>query len=201
MTLAHPETNAFSEDEIRFLRLLGDQAAVAIENARLHDLVNQQAHTDTLTGLPNRRALEEQFEKELHRSLRYNHNFSLVIIDIDSFKTINDRYGHPAGDEFLKQLSTQMKKSLRSMDFLVRYGGDEFALLLPETNAEAAKQIANRLEKAVRSFEFPVGEENLSVTISFGCATYPEDGETLQALMDTADQRLYMAKKKRDRTI
>jgi len=201
MTLAHPETNAFSEDEIRFLRLLGDQAAVAIENARLHDLVNQQAHTDTLTGLPNRRALEEQFEKELHRSLRYNHNFSLVIIDIDSFKTINDRYGHPAGDEFLKQLSTQMKKSLRSMDFLVRYGGDEFALLLPETNAEAAKQIANRLEKAVRSFEFPVGEEKLSVTISFGCATYPEDGETLQALMDTADQRLYTAKKKRDRTI
>ncbi len=200
MTLAHPETNAFSEDEIRFLRLLGDQAAVAIENARLHNLVDQQAHTDTLTGLPNRRALEEQFEKELHRSLRYNHNFSLVIIDIDQFKAINDRYGHPTGDEFLQQLSNRMKQSLRSMDFLVRYGGDEFALLLPETNAEAAHQIAARLEEAVRSFTFPVGEETLSVTISFGCATYPKDGKSLKALMDSADQRLYTAKKKRDRT-
>jgi diguanylate cyclase (GGDEF)-like protein len=199
MTLAHPETNAFSEDEIRFLRLLGDQAAVAIENARLHNLVDQQAHTDTLTGLPNRRALEEQFEKELHRSLRYNHNFSLVIIDIDQFKAINDRYGHPTGDEFLQQLSNRMKQSLRSMDFLVRYGGDEFALLLPETNGEAAHQIAARLEEAVRSFTFPVGEENLSVTISFGCATYPEEGKSLKALMDSADQRLYTAKKKRDR--
>jgi diguanylate cyclase (GGDEF)-like protein len=197
MTLAHPETHAFSEDEIRILRLLGDQAAVAIENARLHNLVNRQAHTDRLTGLPNRRALEEQFEKELHRSQRYQHNFSLVVIDIDHFKAINDRYGHPTGDEFLKQLSNHMENSLRNMDFLVRYGGDEFTLLLPETDADAAQQIAARLQKTVRTFSFPLKEENLSVTITFGCATYPQDGETLQALMDSADERLYSDKKKR----
>lgn len=196
MTLAHPETHAFSEDEIRFLRLLGDQAAVAIENARLHNLVNKQAHTDTLTGLPNRRALEEQFEKELRRSQRYQHNFSLVVVDIDHFKTINDRYGHPTGDEFLKQLSNQMKNSLRNMDFLVRYGGDEFVLLLPETDADAANQIAARFQKAVRKFRFPLEQEELSVTISLGCATYPQDGEALQALVESADQRLYSDKKK-----
>ncbi len=195
MTIAHPEPNSFAEDELRVLLLLSDQAAVAIENARLHDLVNQQARTDILTGLPNRRALNERLESELRRSYRYHREFSLVMMDLDGFKSVNDKFGHPLGDKVLRDIAHHMQKSIRDTDYLARYGGDEFALLLPETNRETANQLALRLQKEVSAFRV-VFERDLGIQmgVSFGCATYPTDADNVDDLLCLADTDMYQHK-------
>jgi diguanylate cyclase (GGDEF)-like protein len=199
MTVAHAEVNAFSEDDIRVLRLLGDQAAIAIENARLHDLVNQQALTDMLTGLPNRRALDERLASELKRSRRYQREFSIVMMDLDSFKSVNDRYGHLKGDMILKKIAEHMGDTTRAADFLARFGGDEFALLLPETDFDTAYHMASRLQEAIQVFCRQLeGIEGLEMGVSFGCATYPQHGDDIETLLNFADRSLYHSKGKKE---
>ncbi len=195
MTVAHPDVNAFSEDDLRILQLLGDQASIAIENARLHDVVNQHAYTDVLTNLPNRRALNERMQSELHRSKRYGRKFSFVMLDLDGFKVVNDMYGHPQGDEVLRKIARYMSEAIREVDYLARYGGDEFALLLPETDVETAHQMAMRLQKEVAAFKVEF-EENIGIKIgiSFGCATFPDDGDQVEKLYHVADEQLYSDK-------
>ena len=195
MTVAHPDKNAFSEDEIRILQLLGDQASIAIENARLHDEVNRHAYTDALTSLPNRRALNERMQSELHRSRRYGRKFSLVMLDLDGFKGVNDQYGHPQGDEVLRNIARYMSKAIREVDYLARYGGDEFALILPETDVDTAQQMAMRLQKEVAAFNVEL-EKNMGIEmgISFGCATFPDQGDQVEKLYLVADEKLYSDK-------
>ncbi|MBC8508173.1 MAG: diguanylate cyclase [Anaerolineales bacterium] len=195
MTVAHPDENAFSEDEIRILQLLGDQASIAIENARLHDEVNRHAYTDALTSLPNRRALNERMQSELHRSRRYGRKFSLVMLDLDGFKVVNDNYGHPHGDEVLRKIARHMSSAIREVDYLARYGGDEFALLLPETDVDTAYQMAMRLQKEVAAFKVEF-EKNIGIDmgISFGCATFPDHGNQVEKLYCVADKKLYSDK-------
>lgn len=195
MTVAHPDKFAFSKDEIRILRLLGDQAAVAIENARLHSIVNQQARTDALTGLPNRRALDERMRNELRRSQRYQRSFSIIMLDLDGFKEINDQYGHPQGDTVLKKVAQHMQATIRDTDYLARYGGDEFALLLPETDVETASKMALRLQNEVSTFRIEFEQAmGVSMGVSFGCATYPDHGDDIDHLLSVADNELYQHK-------
>jgi len=195
MTVSHNRSSAFSQANLHTLQLLGDQAAIAIENARLHDLLNRQAYTDSLTGLPNRRALDERLENETLRASRYQHPFTLGMLDLNGFKHINDTYGHLAGDDALRQVVGSLRSSLRDTDFLARYGGDEFAIMMPETEIETAKAIMDRLARAVADncVNLP-GAEQQKITISIGLAMYPVHAISAQALLLAADQALYKSK-------
>ena len=190
---SHPRN--FKDSELRFLRLLGDQAALAIEKARLYELISLQAHTDSLTGLPNRRLFDQRVEEEIRRASRYEHPFSLVMLDLDGFKRVNDRYGHPAGDLVLKQVGVLLQRSIRDTDFASRYGGDEFALIFPESGIEIAQQLVSKLKHEISSNIFHVKySEELHLSAAMGLATYPEDGESADVLITVADNAMYQDK-------
>jgi diguanylate cyclase (GGDEF)-like protein len=195
MNIAYDHPREFSANELRIFRLLGDQAAVAIENARLHDLVSQQALTDPLTDLPNRRALENRIAKEFERSKRYPHGFTLMMIDLNDFKRVNDAYGHAVGDEALRQVALCMLKAIRESDFLARVGGDEFMLLLPETGKEKAAHMRDKVKQILVTCSMDwATDESPDLSLSVGMAHYPEDGKTLEELMASADKALYKEK-------
>ena len=151
------------------------------------------AATDPLTGLYNRRLFEEHFEKELNRALRYNQHLALVILDLHQFKEVNDRFGHPQGDLFLKTAASTLRKSLRTSDYAFRIGGDEFALLLVHSDSEQANTLARRIRanfgSAVQSTQASVG-----LGLDYGIAVFPGDGDQKDVLVRIADQRLYEMK-------
>jgi diguanylate cyclase (GGDEF)-like protein len=195
MTVAHSQAGAFEEADLRAIRLLGDQAAIAIENARLHKLVAHQARTDALTNLPNRRALDERLEEEILRASRYQHSFSVLMVDLNNFKLVNDTYGHPTGDEVLKKIALCLRQSVREIDFVSRYGGDEFVILLPETNLDTASQLAQRLTQAISEcpLDLPDGAP-FEISLGCGLAVFPVDGIHPSELLLAADQALYRSK-------
>jgi diguanylate cyclase (GGDEF)-like protein len=151
------------------------------------------ATTDPLTSLYNRRFFEDYFEKELNRSTRYNHKLALVILDLHRFKDVNDKFGHPQGDALLQMAAATLRKSLRTSDYAFRIGGDEFALLLPQTDTEQAAALSRRLRAA---FAMSIGPLNLGIPLAldYGLAVYPEDGDLEESLTRVADQRLYLLK-------
>ncbi len=159
------------------------------------------AATDALTGLYNRRLFEEYFDKELNRAQRYEHTLSLMIVDLHVFKQVNDRFGHQLGDQVLQLAASTLRDSMRTSDYAFRIGGDEFALLLPQSDAEQATILGRRLQTnfnaAVAGFNF-----NLPLAIDFGLAIYPQDGDRMSDLLRAADQRLYQMKgtSRRDRS-
>jgi diguanylate cyclase (GGDEF)-like protein/putative nucleotidyltransferase with HDIG domain len=161
-----------------------------------HELIQKQALTDVLTGLPNHRAVVEQLEKELERARRYGRPFSLLFFDADRFKHVNDTYGHGAGDVVLRQIGERAGGILRGGDTLGRFGGEEFVLLLPETDAEEARVVAERVRAAIANEPMVLEDANsLNTTVSVGAATYPADGDREQELLQQADQAMYMAKR------
>lgn len=161
----------------------------------LIDKLSQQANHDDLTGLANRRFLMQQASLELARAQRYQYPLSLFMLDIDHFKEVNDQYGHISGDMVLKQLSQEMPRYLREHDLIGRIGGEEFAVLLPETSIEAATLIAERLRQAVEKLSFKVmHESNIQLTISIGVASSIEVEQNLEKLRQESDLRLYQAK-------
>jgi diguanylate cyclase (GGDEF)-like protein len=179
---------------------------LALANARLrdHDLqltrLNQQlqqlAHTDEVTGLFNKRRLQEHLEMEVARAKRYAECFSCLMIDIDDFKKINDTFGHQAGDEVLKQTGLLLRQSLRISDFVARYGGEEFTIILPRTNSAGAFRVAENLRLAFKSHEFKIPAASLYITISIGVVCYSGVGSLdTQQLIAHADSALYRAKK------
>jgi len=202
MNLARWEVGGFTEAEIRLLKLLADQAAIAIMNARMHEEVSQQAHIDRLTGLPNRCALDGRLEVEVKRAQRNGARFSIVMLDLDSFKDINDRYGHEVGDQILRRIFNSLAQTIRCTDFLARYGGDELTLILPDTEIDPAIVVVTKLQEKLRSLDLqlPDGRPN-RLSISGGIASFPTYGRTANELLRVADSALYRAKKNRRGTI
>jgi two-component system cell cycle response regulator len=154
--------------------------------------LHQLSHTDSLTGIYNRQKFNESFEHEFNRSQRYSSSFSLALIDIDHFKTINDTHGHPQGDRVLTQIATLIQKSLRTTDIFARWGGEEFILLLPETKRSQAAEIANRLRLKVEKLN---SASNLQVTCSIGVVE-SRSQDTIETLLQRVDDQLYTAKQK-----
>jgi diguanylate cyclase (GGDEF)-like protein len=196
MNLARTSPGEFNQSEIRLLTLLADQAAIAIINAHLHAAVSHQARSDVLTELPNRRALDERLEKAIAQSISTGNPFSVVMMDLDGFKIINDNFGHKVGDNVLRQVASSMEKSLRSSDFLARYGGDEWTLVLTETNLTQAQVVIQKIQNGLRNnpVHLPDGKTT-NIGISGGVALYPIHADTAPSLIRAADEALYRAKK------
>ncbi len=151
------------------------------------------AATDPLTRLYNRRFFDDYFEKELNRSVRYNHKLAYVIFDLHRFKDVNDKFGHQQGDDLLQMVAATFRKSLRTSDYAFRIGGDEFALLLPQTDTEQAAALSRRLRAAYTSSIEPLNL-GIPLALDYGLAVYPEDGESKKILTGAADERLYKLK-------
>lgn len=195
LTLAKLTLQKFSQKEIAILKRLADQASRVIQNARVHTLISIQAFTDPLTNLPNRRSFEWEAEKIIDRAIRYKRVFSVAMLDLNGFKRINDSYGHAIGDDSLRIITHCMKNSIRKTDFLARYGGDEFIILFPETNRDLADQVTDKLRKRVSMCQIPISQQKIeTLTISYGLATFPEDGKNIKNLIALADTRLYLIK-------
>ncbi len=151
------------------------------------------AATDPLTGLYNRRFFDDYFEKELNRSIRYSHKLALIVFDLHRFKEVNDRHGHPRGDALLQLAASTLRKSLRTSDYAFRIGGDEFAILLPQSDTEQAVALSRRLRAAYAASVEPL-HLGVPVALDYGLAVYPEDGDLQQVLIRVADERLYQLK-------
>ncbi len=187
----------FHEDEKSLLETLAIHLSMAMANALAYQEQQLLAITDSLTGLYNRRKFLETVTTELERSQRLNRPLSVLMMDIDYFKNYNDTYGHQKGDEILSGIAKKLRKSLREYDTLARYGGDEFVLLLPETDAQVAQKIAERLVQALREMNILISETDsipIYLTLSIGIASYPSHANDLQTLMQAADYALYQAK-------
>jgi diguanylate cyclase (GGDEF)-like protein len=185
----------FKEEHARRLQAFANQAAIAVENAQLYAQTQQLAITDDLTGLYNRRGLFELGRREVERAVRFGHCLSVLMLDIDHFKAVNDSYGHQTGDQVLQILSKRCLENIREIDILGRYGGEEFVILLPESNPENTQQVAERLRKLIENQPFPTRQGSVQITISLGLATVCEREEDLAALIERADQALYIAKR------
>ena len=164
---------------------------------RLHDRVEEEALTDPLTGLWNRRWMGEALEREVARAVRFGQEISMIILDVDDFKKINDRHGHLQGDLVLERVADRVREATRSIDVAARYGGDELALTLVETGRDGARTVAERLGERTRAMEIPMreGEGSMSVTLSLGIATIPDSANDLESLVDAADRALLRAKR------
>ena len=176
------------------LGMLALQAAAAVTRTRLYEQAERLATTDGLTGLMNRRSLNTQLAARSREAQRYRRPLSLLLIDIDHFKKVNDTHGHPAGDAVLRGVAAVARAQSRETDLVARYGGEEMALVLPETDAAGASVIAERLRAAVEGTAHGTEHGTLRVTISVGVATWPGGGQTPDELLTTADRALYRAK-------
>jgi len=184
-----------TENDEHALRLFAGYAAIAISHARMFEEVERLSIIDGMTGSYNHRYFRQTFGEYLHLARRYDHELSMIMIDVDNFKQVNDRYGHQAGDAVLVKIVEVMGGVLRVVDILARYGGEEFAIILPEVCREGTRKAAERLRSIVEETKFEVPGETLSVTISLGIATFREDGSEIDTLIKIADARLYEAKR------
>jgi diguanylate cyclase (GGDEF)-like protein len=187
----------FDSAERDLFAYLAAQTSVSLDNASLHETVQAQARTDALTGLYNRRHLEAVLESEIGRSHRFGSEVGLVMVDLDGFKPINDTYGHQDGDRVLIEIATLLKRMTREVDQLARYGGDEIAIVLPESDVEGAVNLAERIRVAIEALEVErtAGGAPLRLTASFGVASLPESGTDRDSLVAVADAALYRAKR------
>jgi diguanylate cyclase (GGDEF)-like protein len=189
------KTGMLNSYQLELLEVLGNQAASSLVNAKFHSEIERMAITDGLTGLYNHRHFQEELSSEFRRLERFSDPFSLLLVDIDFFKKVNDSYGHPAGDEILRRVSGIMRETVRNIDICARYGGEEFAAILLGTNHEGARKMAERLRRAVMEKTFSLDGKDLRVTVSIGSATSPRDAGVKEELIGKADKALYHAKR------
>lgn len=177
------------------LHFILDQASLAFENATRYTMVKNLIYIDELTGLYNYRYLEVALEREIRRAERYSSNISVIFIDLDLFKNVNDRYGHLIGSRVLREMGALLKRSVRDVDTVIRYGGDEFTIILVETNARGATAVAERIRRAVQESLFLMEDGyEIKLTACLGYACYPEDTRSKQELLAMADEAMYRGK-------
>lgn len=194
MTLDNQKPAAYSEEDAVLAQSFANSAAIVIENAKLFEQTQQLALTDTLTGIYNRRYFYELAQKEFARSKRYQDPLSVIMIDLDHFKNINDRFGHLAGDQVLVQFVQRIQSELRESDLFARFGGEEFIILLPETNLGDATQVAERLREVTSDYPFLLVTAQTFLTISLGVSCFKFTSISLDQLIDESDKALYEAK-------
>lgn len=189
------DSETFTAEETSLLSAFARLTAQAVENARLYARLEEEARTDTLTGLYNRRVFDGRMEEEHRRAKRYGKPYAIALLDIDYFKRINDDYGHPAGDAVLVQLSRILTLQVRDVDTVARYGGEEFIVIFPEISGSVAKEIAERMRRAVAetAFLLPDGQQ-INITVSIGVSCFPNCAADVETAINTADQALYAAK-------
>jgi len=192
--LVSEDPGSFDDEHVDILTVVAAQAATLISNAVLHQTVERMAVTDGLTGLYNHRWFQEQLAYELDRGDRHEEPLSLLLLDIDHFKKINDTYGHPFGDLVLKTLAAELGRLARRVDFVARYGGEEFAFILVKTDRRGCRASAQRVLKAVRALRIPHEGGTFNFTLSIGTATCPDDAATREELVRCADKALYASK-------
>lgn len=195
--------NLLSRIDIRkhyldILKSFSSLMAVALENIALFEKIQEMSLYDELTGLALRRFFNQKFQEEFYRAERFSQNLSILWIDIDYFKEINDSYGHQVGDLVLKEISNTIKRNLRKIDFPVRYGGDEIVILLPQSSEVEAMGLAKRLLESIRALKINLSSfginKDIELSISAGIASYPQDAKTMEELMAKADEALYWVK-------
>lgn len=191
-----PRQGAFEDQDERFLSVLARSAAMAMENAILHRKTEELTIIDDLTGVNNYRYFSEKIKEEKKRAVRYNQPLSLIMLDIDWFKRFNDDYGHEVGNQVLTGLVGVIKRGIRDVDILCRYGGEEFIIILPNTVEREAHKIAERIRTEVESAQFGGGDgiPPLRVTVSIGVSSFPENGLDHEELINAVDQAMYRAK-------
>ncbi len=195
ISMQNDTEKAFTPQQIDLFEMFAVQAAIVVQNSQLYEQVQTLAITDELTGLPNRRALFEKGAYEILRARRFNHPLSVIMFDIDHFKQVNDRYGHPAGDHVLRLIADLLRDCVRATDLPARYGGEEFVVLLPETSDLLVSQIAERLRAQIAGLAVPNGSEVLRVTVSLGVASLSQETPDFSKLISHADQALYQSKR------
>jgi diguanylate cyclase (GGDEF)-like protein len=194
LTLASRERLRFRKDVREMLGVIANQVATSLQNAMMYKKMETMATTDGLTGLTNHRTFQERFAQLLERSARHNHRAAMLLLDIDHFKKVNDTYGHPIGDEVLRQVAQVLAKAVRVIDIPARYGGEEFAIVLESTDLDGALALAERIREDVGRLEVPTDKGVLVVTTSIGVAAFPDDATEQPALIERADMALYHAK-------
>lgn len=187
----------FDREKLNLLSILASFAAMAIHNATLHKRTKLMAITDALTGLHNHRYFKQYFKQEVGRAKRYHKPFSIIMMDVDDFKSYNDSFGHATGDHLLSIMGSVILRTIRGVDVAFRYGGEEFIVLLPETRLEQAVLAAERLRQAVQSgtAKNHAGLASRGVTVSIGVASYPENADKMDELFNIVDSLLYQAKR------
>jgi two-component system, cell cycle response regulator len=194
LALASRTRNRFRKDIREMLGVIANQVATSLQNAMMYRKMETMATTDGLTGLTNHRTFKERFAQLLERSARHGHKAAVLLCDVDHFKKVNDNYGHPIGDEVLRQVARVLKGAVRVIDIPARYGGEEFAVVLEATDLEGALRLAERIREDVGRLEIPTDKGPLSVTMSIGVAAFPDDSREQAQLIERADLALYSAK-------
>lgn len=187
--------DGFNDRDLALLEALADYAAIAIENARHVERIHELTITDDCTALFNSRHMHDVLDREIYRSQRYGFELSLIFIDLDYFKKVNDSYGHLMGSKLLREIGQAIRANCRQIDSAFRYGGDEFVVLLPQTSRENAASVARRLHDLIRKQLWLVDEGlNVRVTASVGVASFPRDAKTKSELLHLADEAMYLVK-------
>ncbi len=189
------DRKAFTPYEIKLFEAMAAHVAVAVFNAGVYMKMESMAITDGLTGLYNHRHFQERLSKEVERVERYRDSFALLLVDVDHFKSVNDEYGHPAGDKLLKGVTQVLLNAVRGVDFVSRYGGEEFAVILIHAGRKDALEIAERIRASIEGTSFDLGEgRRIGITVSIGVANFPDDADSQRLLISRADAALYLAK-------
>ena len=192
------ESRKFESEDLQALEILASFASIAIHNAQTHTTIRQQAITDCLTGLFNRRCFEDIINREIQRAERHEHEFSLALVDVNDFKKYNDTYGHQAGDRALSALGESIKKAIRSTDIAARYGGDEIVIILPETKLATAYELfANRIKREIEEGFTTISGTGHVLSVSIGLAAHPHDGKNSRDLILSADRALLATKQQK----
>ena len=195
LVLGSRRRDVFTADRVRQLEVVALQAAESIQRARLFDATERMATTDGLTGLLNHRTFQGRLDEHLLAAQRYGRKLSVILCDIDHFKSVNDTYGHPVGDQVLRGVARVLAKEARTTDLVARYGGEEFAVVMPETDTAGALVIAERIRERIAQMVTGTAQGPLTITMSLGVATFPEDGQKKGELVEKADGCLYHAKR------